>query len=719
MSDGSNFIRTIITADVDAGTHGGKVITRFPPEPNGFLHIGHAKALCVDFGLAAEFSGQCNLRMDDTNPAKEEQRYVDAIQEDVRWLGFDWGTNFFHASDYFERFYDCAEHLIREGKAYVCFLSLEAMREHRGTVTEAGKPSPWRDASVEDNLRELRTMRAGDYPDGHCVLRAKISLDSPNMKMRDPPLYRIRHEAHQRTGDAWCIYPMYDFAHPLSDAFEHITHSICTLEFQDNRELYDWVVENCPIPTWQPRQYEMARLKLGYTMMSKRRLGALVDEGLVDGWDDPRMPTLSGMRKLGVPAEALKDFVRRVGVAKADSLVDVALLEHCIRDTLNEVSPRVMAVLDPLEVVVEGLENGTREAPLWPHDVPREGTRTLPIGPRVYIERSDFAEEPPKGFRRLSPGSVVRLRHGAVITCTGVEKDGDRVVRVLARTTQDKPRGTIHWVSAEHAVKANVRLYDRLFTSERPDAEEDFRQHLNPRSLVKVQALVEPFVAEAEVGTRFQFERTGYFVKDADGAWNRTVTLKDGWATKKAPAQPTAKKEKVRIDRSYSDADLAVAAPFEARGVGREEAIVLGNEPAAAAVFEAAVSLGLEAAKAARVTVHVPVVRSGARSAEAVVEVVKLQDGNVLSSNGAQKVLEDLKDGESVEQAIERLGLKQNNDESALAAIVDQLFADNPDKVEALKKNPRMMGFFVGGVMRATGGKANPKLVNELVRARL
>ena len=720
MSDaGNNFIRGIIQADVDAKTHDGAVITRFPPEPNGFLHIGHAKALCVDFGMASEFGGHCYLRMDDTNPSKEEQRYVDAIQADVRWLGFDWGENFSHASDYFERFYTSAEHLVRKGLAYVCFLSHEDMRTYRGTVNEAGRPSPTREASVEDNLAELHKMRSGEYPDGHCVLRAKISLDSSNMKMRDPPLYRIRHETHQTTGDAWCIYPMYDFAHPLSDALEGITHSICTLEFQDNRELYDWVVDNCPIPTWKPRQYEMARLKLGYTMMSKRRLLALVEEDIVDGWDDPRMPTLSGMRRLGVPAEALRDFVTRVGVAKADSLVDVALLEHCIRDALNEVSPRVMAVLDPLEVVVEGLEPGTREGSLWPHDIPREGTRVLPIGPRIYIEHADFSAAPPKGFRRLAAGATIRLRHGAVISCTGVEKDGDRVVRVLARVSQDKPRGTLHWVSADRAVKQTVRLYDRLFTSERPDAEEDFRDHINPDSLRVVEALVEPYIAAAPEGTRFQFERIGYFIKSDDG-WNRTVGLKDGFKKKAAVA---TKKRKVRIERSYSVEDLAAAAAFEARGVGREEAVVLGTDEAMVRIYRDAVAHGVTPARAAKVVVHevrVLARTAGSMDGGELAAVIKLVDGNTLSSSSGKQVLAALWSGsETPEAIVSRLGLAQNSDRDALGAIVDKLFADNPDKVEALRTNPRMMGFFVGGVMKATDGKANPQLVNQLVRSRL
>ena len=718
---GNNFIRAIIAADVERGTHQGRVVTRFPPEPNGFLHIGHAKALCVDFGLAAEFGGQCHLRMDDTNPEKEEQRYVDGIKADVRWLGFDWGDNFFHASDYFGRFYECAEHLVQHGLAYVCFLSLEHMRDYRGTVSEPGRPSPWRDASVEDNLRELRKMRAGGYPDGHCVLRARIDLSANNMKMRDPPLYRIRHEAHQATGDAWCIYPMYDFAHPLSDAFELITHSICTLEFQDNRELYDWVVDNCPIPGHPPRQYEMARLKLGYTMMSKRRLLALVQEGIVEGWDDPRMPTLSGMRRRGVPAQALRDLVHRVGVAKADSLVDVSLLEHCIRDTLNEAAPRVMAVLDPLRLVVSGVQEGVREASLWPHDVPREGTRPLSLSAEVLIERGDFAQTPEKGWRRLAPGATVRLRHGPVITCTEVVLDGDRVVEVRARVSQDKPSGTLHWASVEHAVEQEVSLYDHLFTSERPDAEEDFRAHINPDSLVRVKARVEPWAAALQVGERVQFERLGYFVRTEAG-WNRIVGLKDSFARKETPA-PSEKKEKVRIERSYSDEDQVAVALFGVRGVGPEEAVVLGADPVSATLYELFCAHGFSSPHAARLVVHelraIAHESEGRLAPEQIRGLLGLLDGDAISSSSVGPLLQALwTSKESAESAVERLGLRQNSDEQALGVIVEELFARFPDKVEALRSNPRMMGFFVGQVMKATGGKANPQLVTQLVQKR-
>ncbi len=723
MSDaGNNFIRSIIAADVESGRHGGQVITRFPPEPNGFLHIGHAKALCVDFGAALEFGGTCHLRMDDTNPEKEDQRYVDGIIDDVRWLGFDWGENLFYASDYFERFYACAEHLTQEGKAYVCFLSAEDMREYRGTVNEPGRPSPWRDAEVEDNLRELRRMRAGDYPDGHCVLRARIDLASNNMKMRDPPLYRIRHERHQRTGDAWCIYPMYDFAHPLGDAFEHITHSICTLEFQDNRELYDWVVEHCPIPSWEPRQYEMARMSMGYVMTSKRRLLALVQEGIVDGWDDPRMPTLAGLRRRGVPAVAIRELVHRVGVAKADNLVDYGLFEFCIREALNAVAPRVMAVLDPLRLVVEGLEPSLRDAPLWPHDVPRTGTRPLPIASPLFIEKSDFAEEPPKGWRRLAPGRTVRLRHGPVITCTELIKEGDEVVEVRCRVTQDKPKGTLHWVAAEHAVKASVNLYDRLFTSEKPDAEEDFREHINPNSLQTAEALVEPFLRDAEPGERFQFERIGYFVRTEEG-WNRIVALKDSFR-KKRPAPVAEKKKTTRIERSYTEAELTAAAPYEARGVGREEAVVLGADPELSALFESAVAEGVSASRAAKLLANelraLAKTGDGSLTGAGLAELLTLVDGGTISSSAAKEVLAVMWTGdESATAIVERLGLRQESDTEALGSIIDQLFAQYPDKVEALRSNPRMMGFFVGQVMRATGGKANPQLVNELVRQRL
>jgi glutaminyl-tRNA synthetase len=545
---GLDFIRQRITADLAAGKNGGRVHTRFPPEPNGYLHVGHAKSICLNFGVAQEFGGLCNLRFDDTNPVKEDTEYVESIKRDVRWLGFDWGDREYYASDYFERIHDCAVELIQKGLAYVDSSSGEEIRALRGTLTEPGTNSPYRERSVEENLDLFRRMRAGEFEDGAHVLRAKIDMASPNINLRDPTLYRIRKVEHHRTGDAWCIYPMYDFAHAISDALEGITHSICTLEFEDHRPLYDWCIENLTLPS-RPEQIEFARLNLTYTVMSKRKLLQLVRDGHVNGWDDPRMPTLAGMRRRGVPPAALRDFCARIGLAKKNAVIDVGQLEFSIRDELNRTAPRVMAVLRPLKLVIENWDEGRVEemdAVNNPED-PSAGTRKVPFTRELWIEQDDFREDPPKKFFRLTPGGEVRLRYGYIVKCTGVVKnDAGEVVEV--RCTHDpntrsgmpdanrKVKGTIHWVSAAHAVQAEVRLYDRLFRSENPEDAGSFLDDLNPDSLqVIADARVEPSVAAAEPGSRFQFERLGYFAVDPDSSaakpvFNRIVTLRDTWA---------------------------------------------------------------------------------------------------------------------------------------------------------------------------------------------
>jgi glutaminyl-tRNA synthetase len=543
-----DFIRTIVQEDVRAGKHGGRVSTRFPPEPNGYLHIGHAKSISLNFGVAAEFGGTCNLRFDDTNPAKEDVEYVDAIQEDVRWLGFEWSGDPHYASDYFETLYGYAVHLIGQGLAYVDSLTAEEMRAYRGTLTEPGRDSPYRSRPVAESLDLFARMRAGEFPDGAHVLRAKIDMASPNITMRDPVLYRIRRAHHHRTGDAWCIYPMYDFAHPPSDAVEQITHSLCTLEFEDHRPLYDWLIEHLPVPA-RPRQIEFARLNLTYTVMSKRKLLALVDEGRVSGWDAPRMPTIGGMRRRGYPPQAIRAFCERIGVAKRESLVDVALLEHAVREDLNLRAPRVMAVLKPLRVVIENYpEDQVEEFEIGNNqEDPSAGNRKVPFSRVLYIEQDDFMEEPPKKFFRLAPGREVRLRGAYFVTCTGVEKDASgRIVELRCRYDPEtrggdapsgrKVKATLHWVSARHALDAEVRLYDRLFLSETPESQGDYRDDLNPASLEVLTACkIEPSVAGAAAGTRYQFERLGYFAVDSDSTpgslvFNRTVTLKDSWA---------------------------------------------------------------------------------------------------------------------------------------------------------------------------------------------
>ena len=543
-----DFIREIVRADKAAGKNDGRVRTRFPPEPNGYLHIGHAKSICLNFGVAADFGGLCNLRFDDTNPATEDMEYVESIKQDVRWLGFDWDDREYYASDYFERLYECAEHLVKAGHAYVDSHTPDEIREHRGTLTEPGRESPYRSRTPDENLDLLRRMRAGEFPDGAHVLRAKIDMASPNIYMRDPTLYRIRKESHYRRGDAWCIYPMYDYAHPLSDAFEGVTHSICTLEFEDHRPLYDWLVEHAPVP-FRPRQYEFARLNMTYTVMSKRRLLELVEGGHVGGWDDPRMPTLSGMRRRGYTPEAIRDFAERIGVAKRENLVDVALLEHAVREHLNRVAPRVMAVLNPIKVVLENYPDGRVEemdVVNNPED-PSAGTRKVPFSRELFIEADDFMEDPPKKFFRLAPGREVRLRNAYLVTCTGVVRDAGGAVTELrcaydpATRGGDAPDGrkvkaTLHWVSAEHALGAEVRLYDRLFTVENPGTERDFKEEMNPHALeVLTDSKVEPSLADAEPGYRCQFERLGYFCVDPDTTpgrlvFNRTVGLRDAWA---------------------------------------------------------------------------------------------------------------------------------------------------------------------------------------------
>ena len=551
---GRDFIRDIIRADLEAGRH-DTVVTRFPPEPNGYLHIGHAKSICLNFGVAAEFGGHCNFRFDDTNPIREELEYIGAIQEDVRWLGFDWGSHLTYASDYFEQLYAWAEHLIGAGKAYVDDLSAEQIRAHRGTLTEAGRDSPYRARTPQDNLDLFRRMRAGEFADGARVLRAKIDMASGNINLRDPVLYRILHAAHPRTGADWCLYPTYDFAHGQSDAIEGVTHSLCTLEFEDHRPLYDWLIENLPVPS-RPRQYEFARLNLAYTVLSKRRLIELVDEGHVAGWDDPRMPTLRGLRRRGFPPAAIRDFVGRIGVAKADNLVEVALLEHCARLLLNQSAERRMAVLRPLKVVIENYaEKGDDliEAINNPEDA-GAGRRQVPFGPELYIERDDFMEEPPRKFFRLAPGREVRLRYAYFITCREVVKDAAGEV-VELRCTYDpasrggsapdgrKVRGTLHWVSAAHAVSAEVRLYDHLFTRPDPGAEGELLDDLNPNSLTVLRdCRLEPALAEAAPGEALQFERQGYFCLDPDSrpgspVFNRTVALRDTWAKIQAKAR--------------------------------------------------------------------------------------------------------------------------------------------------------------------------------------
>ncbi len=742
----SDFIRDKVRADVAAGKYGGRVATRFPPEPNGYLHIGHAKSICLNFGIAAEFGGVCHLRMDDTNPTTEDPEYVASIQRDVKWLGFDWGENMFFASDYYDALYELAEKLITLGRAYVCDLTEEQMSEYRGTISEPGRDSPFRERSVEENLDRFRRMRKGEFKEGECVLRAKIDMASPNMKMRDPPIYRIKHAHHYRTGDTWCIYPLYDYAHCLSDSFERITHSICTMEFESARELYDWVVEATEVP-WVPKQTEFARLNLSYTVMSKRKLLELVEGKHVSGWDDPRLPTIAGLRRRGIRPEAIREFCARIGVAKNLSTVDVALLEHCIREDLNAEAPRVLAVLDPLKVTITNWDREPDEldAAYWPHDIPREGSRKVPFSGELLIDREDFMESPPKDFHRLAPGRAVRLRHGYVITCNEVIKDAAGAVTELRCTYDPETRGgaapagqkklgTIHWVSAAHALDVEVRLYDRLFSVEQPGSTEgvDWKSELDPQSLTVVRARVEPSLASAKVGERFQFERLGFFIVDEDTrgralVLNRVIALKDGYAKLQKPKEPEKRArpqapaaEKPAAEKALSREALALKSTY---GITDDEARALANEPLLLSLLESA-------GRSEVVPFLVNEVLREIRSKElasvpfdgtALVELQLLVNDGTLSNKLAKDVLAAMIAGEgSPREIVDKRGLKQTTDEGAILAAIERVLAANADAVARYRAgNQNVIGALTGLSIKETGGRANPKLVGELLRKKL
>ncbi|RME72389.1 MAG: glutamine--tRNA ligase/YqeY domain fusion protein, partial [Planctomycetota bacterium] len=729
-----DFIREIVRRDVERGTYGGRVVTRWPPEPNGYPHIGHAKSIVLNFGIAEEFGGRCHLRFDDTNPEGESMEYVEAIMRDVRWLGYDWGEHLYFASDYFEQLYAYAEALIRAGKAYVCSLSLEQIRASRGSVTEPGTPSPYRERSVEENLDLFRRMRAGEFPDGAHVLRAKIDMASPNMLLRDPLLYRIRHKAHYRRGTEWCIYPMYDFAHCLSDAIEGVTHSICTLEFENNRALYDWILENTPgIEQPRPHQYEFARLDLSYTVMSKRKLKALVEAGVVSGWDDPRMPTLAGLRRRGVRPEAIRAFCERIGVTNVNSTVDMALFEHTIREDLNHEAPRLMAVARPLKVVLENWPEGESQwidAPLWPRDVPREGTRAVPFGRELWIERTDFRERPPEGWRRLAPGREVRLRYAYVIRCEGLERDPETGevtalrCRYLPETRGGRNpegrtvEGTIHWVSCAHAQPAELQLVDRLFSVPDPDAElaagRQLTELVHPGSLEVVTGWVEPRVAELAPGERVQFERLGYFYAAPEQhrpgerlVFVRIVPLKDRWAAReqerarealeRARAEKAREKEQQRRRTQQAarrPEELPAPSPELARarerfmarwGLGAREAALLTREDETAALFEASVEAGAPAEAAARwILNEVAGLRRQLEvcrplAPEALARLIGLVEAGRIGGPAAKRVLATmLETGEDPEAIVEREGLERIDDAGALEAQLEAIWAAHP-----------------------------------------
>ncbi len=801
-----DFIRQIVADDVASGTHGGRVLTRFPPEPNGYLHIGHAAAICLDFGVAEEVGGRTTLRMDDTNPTTEDPAFVEAIAEDIRWLGFEWEGDIRYASDYFEALYRMAERMIEDGFAYVDSLSEEEIRAYRGTVTEPGRPSPYRERSVEENLDLLRCMRAGEFEDGSHVLRARIDLAASNMKMRDPLMYRIRHAHHYRTGDEWPIYPMYDWAHGQSDAIEGITHSFCTLEFDNNRELYDWFIEHTrpsasgldevpgaeggggdELGSWnpRPRQYEFARLNLDYTVVSKRKLKALVTGGHVDGWDDPRMPTLAGLRRRGVTPEAIRIFIDQVGIAKADKRVDIGTFEYAIREALNTVAPRVLCVLDPLRVVVENFPEAEVEwsdAPYFPHDVESPpgdwpDTRRIPFTRELLIERDDFREHPPGGFRRLAPGREVRLRHAYFLRCRDVVRDAAGEI-VELRCTYDpetrggsasdgrKPAGTIHWVSATESLPVEARLYDRLFADPDPSGDRrEFLAHLNPDSLVRMtDARIEPSVAGDPPGTHYQFERQGYFVRDEGDTgngerlvFNRTVALRDTWSRRAvdgagagdsatAVVRERGPRDRGAVadddgpigeDTGRAERDRARAASAELAAryeryrteldLSEDAADLLSGDLATADYFEAASGGAADARAVANWLIHE--VRGATDghvtetrlAPEALAALVTLVETGTVSRPVAKELLPRLvESGGDPAEIVEREGLGRIEDSGRIESVVERVLSEHPAEVARYREGQSALsGFFIGQVMRATEGRADPGVVRELVEEKL
>lgn len=771
---GRDFIRQMVGRDLAAGRYPG-VVTRFPPEPNGYLHIGHAKSICLNFGLAGEFGGRCHLRFDDTNPLTEDEEFTRAIRDDVRWLGFDFGEHLYHASDYFDRMFEVAEGLIRKGLAYVDSASEETIREARGTVLEAGRPTPDRDRSAEENLDLFRRMRAGEFPDGSLVLRGRIDLASPNMLMRDPIFYRIRHAHHYRTGDAWCIYPLYDFAHCLEDAFEGVTHSLCTLEFENNRELYDWILENAGFREPRPHQTEFARLKLDYTVLSKRKLIRLVKEGHVAGWDDPRMPTLAGFRRRGVPPAAIRRLAELVGVSRADARVEYGLVEFAIREVLNDTAPRLMAVLEPLRVVLTNMPDDgeeTLEAPLFPDDGPGRGTRPLGLTRELLIERGDFSLEPPKGWKRLSPGGVVRLRHGYIIRCDEVIRGPDGAVAEL-RCTADleslsgkgggwKSAGTIHWVSATRGVAAEVRLYDHLFTVADPDdvpEGADFLHHLSTDSLrVMDRAVVEPALleagpADAASAPRVQFERLGFFARDADDppgrpVFNRIVGLASrimrgaeadseagrGAGAEEVPASPAQTSAQTPEDRispareSAREGDPVLAQRFaryrDLPGVSLEDSDLLSGDRATGDLFEAALAVHADPAgvaswitnelRAALGDADPGALPFGGGALGRLAALVA--EGAITRAAGREVLAELVASGGDPDAIVARRGLSAVADPDALRPVIQEVLARRADKVAEYRAGrTNLIGLFMGDVMRATRGTADPALVRSLL----
>ncbi len=749
MKQSKNFLQTVVEKDLQSGKN-KEIVTRFPPEPNGFPHIGHAKSIFINFGIARDYDGHCNLRMDDTNPTKEDTAYVAALKDAVIWLGYEWEGNVRFTSDYFAQIHEYAIKLIKTGKAYVDSVDEEEMRELRGTVTEAGKRSKYASRTVEENLDMFERMRKGEFQDGEHVLRAKIDMSAPNMKMRDPLMYRIRHAEHFRTGSEWCIYPMYDFAHCLSDYIEGVSHSICTLEFENNRDIYNWVLDTLELNPPRPYQYEFARLGINYTVMSKRKLLELVEGNYVSGWDDPRLPTIAGLRRKGYTPESIVTFCDQVGIAKANSMVDVAQLEFTIRDDLNPKVPRVMCVLDPLKVTIENYEGSGEEldASYYPDDVPKEGTRKLPFSREIYIERDDFEENPPKGYFRLTPEQPVRLKHGYIIACKELIKDSDgKITEIKAEyyptsqsgsdTSGIKVKSAIHWVSGDKAKKVEVRLYDRLYSSEMPEGIED----LNPNSLQVIKdALIEPAVVTEKPDERFQFERQGYFFADPidytdeKPVYNKIVGLKDSWGKKRkaTPPKPQIKEKKVQIDGAVvamtPEQESLFARYRETLKLNSEVANTLARDADLSAFFEEALSVLHSPVNLANIITNEvarEIKQSGKESLKftpkQIAELIKMVDDTTISNKIAKQLFEEMvTSGENPVKIVESKGLVQISDPEIIGSMIDAVIEKNPDNVEKFRAgNKKLLGFFVGQVLKATGGKANPKIVNQLLAQKL
>ncbi len=746
MSENKDFLRIIVEDDLKANKY-KEIVTRFPPEPNGFPHIGHAKSICINFGIAKDYNGHCNLRMDDTNPTTEDTKYVEALKDAVTWLGFDFNKTVYYTSDYFDKIYEYAVELIKMDKAYVDSLTDEQIKEYRGTVKVAGKRSEFASRTIEENLELFERMKNGEFANGEHVLRAKIDMSSPNMKLRDPLLYRIRHAHHFRTEDKWCIYPMYDFAHCLSDYIEGISHSICTLEFENNRVIYDWTLETLGLTNPRPYQHEFARLGINYTVMSKRKLLELVNGNYVLGWDDPRMPTIAGYKRRGYTPESILNFCEQIGIAKANSTVDVAQLEFCIRDDLNKKVPRVLAVLNPLKVTIENYDGSEDiDAPYYPHDVPKEGSRVVPFSKEIYIEKEDFEEFPSKDFYRLTPTQPVRLRHGYIIECKEIIKDENgEVVEIKANyyansksgsdTSGIKVKSAIQWVSAKDAISAEIRLYDRLYKNEAPEGLED----LNPNSLLIIKnALLEPAIINDSIDERFQFERHGYFYKDPvdytnqTPVFNKIVGLKESWSKKqeepanekpkqtsqkvkkeevKGQEEPMSEEQKALFDKYTNELKLNAEI---SNILARDEKLSLFYEESLKELNSATTLANIIANDVAKELKQNEKVKF---TPSQIAQLAKLIDDETISSKIAKQVFEEmLNSGENPKKIVEDKGLVQISDPKVILEIINEVISKNPDNVEKFKAgNQKLFGFFVGQVLKETNSKANPKVVNELV----